>query len=105
MQAWNGRSTEAPHEHVIVEQFVPRLQEAVQALQMAPDTPAATNDTSAAFAPKLAALEAIAADLRTLVPGPAIQLADFAPSLCSLPLDANLPAPGGHSAFPHNQSA
>ena len=97
MQAWKGRSTETQHERVIQEQFAPRLQEAVQALQLAPDAPEATNDTSAAFAPKLAALEAIAADLRALIPGPTIDLRDFAPSLCSLPADARLPAPGSHS--------
>lgn len=99
VQAWKGRDAETPHERVIQEQFVPRLQAAVQALQMAPDAPEATKDTSAAFAPKLAALEGIAADLRLLIPGPSIQLADFAPSLCSLPVDASLPAPGGHSTL------
>jgi hypothetical protein len=100
MQAWQGRTAETPHEQVVQEKFVPRLQAAVQALQMAPDAPEATKDSSAAFVPKLAALEAIAADLRMLVPGPAVALTDFAPSLCSLPRDASLPVPGGHGASP-----
>lgn len=100
VQRWKDRSAETRHERAIQEQFGPRLQAAVQALQMAPDAPEATNDTSAAVAPKLAALEAIAVDLRALIPGPAIPLADFAPSLCALPADADLPAPDSRSATP-----
>lgn len=66
----------------------------MQQLEFAPD--AAT--VEADFPPKLRALEELAQGLMQLVPGPYIDLANFSPSLISVPMEASLPIPGHERA-------